>query len=410
MPVEIRTVAAGEFAAWVAVMLAAEHDTADPEPDAAFRRPAVDFARTLGAFDGTQVVGTLRSFPTRLTLPGGEVVANAITDVGVAPTHRRQGLLSAMMRRDLATAAERGEPVAILIASEAAIYGRYGFGCAADWAVWCLDPRRAVFAAPLDAPEEVRLELVDTATLRALGPQVYERYRRGQPGAIERTDRWWDIALDLVDQPRPVPRGSQWVLARAAAGEPVGYLRYHVDTRWEDTSPAGTLVVDELLATTPVAYARLWRYCCQVDLVTEVRAPLRPSTEALPWLLTDGRVARLTYRADGLWLRVLDVPRTLTARGYDQSGSLAIEVVDPAGIASGRWRLDAAAGQAECRSTSAAADVRLSVQALGAVTLGGVSVTTLYQAGLVRAQTPAALATADVLFRGRVPPWCNTVF
>jgi predicted acetyltransferase len=213
-----------------------------------------------------------------------------------------------------------------------------------------------------------------------------------------------------VDQPRPVPRGSQWVLAREAAGEPVGYLRYHVDMRWEDTSPAGTLVVDELLATTPAAYARLWRYCCQVDLVTEVRAPGRPSTEALPWLLTDGRVARLTYRADGLWLRVLDVPRTLTARGYDQSGSLTVEVVDPAGIASGRWRLDAASGQAECRSTSAAADVRLSVQALGAALLGGVSVTTLHQAGLVRAQTPAALATADGLFRGRVPPWCNTVF
>src|SRR5450759_3270980 len=275
MPVEIRAVAAEEFAAWVAVMLAAEHDDADPVPEAAFRRPAVDLARTLGGFDGDRVVATFRSFPTRLTVPGGEIAADAITDVGVASSHRRRGLLTAMMRRDLAAAGERGEPVAILIAAEAAIYGRYGFGCAADWGVWCLDPRRAEFSTSLAEPAEVGLEPLSAAALATVGPAVYERYRREQPGAIVRNERWWTIALDLVEQPRPVRR-QQIVLARSPAGEPVGYLRYHVDMRWEDNSPAGTLVVDELLATTPAAYARLWRYCCEVDLVTEVRAPARP--------------------------------------------------------------------------------------------------------------------------------------
>jgi predicted acetyltransferase len=369
----------------------------------------VDFARTLGAFDGTKVVGTLRSFPTRLTLPGAEVVADAITDVGVAPTHRRQGLLSAMMRRDLATAAERGEPVAILIASEAAIYGRYGFGCAADWAVWCLDPRRAVFAAPLDEPEGVRLERVDPATLRVLGPQVYERYRRKQPGAIERTDRWWDIALDLVDQPRPVPRGSQWVLARAAAGEPVGYLRYHVDAlgrhlagrhagrrRTARHHPRGVRPAVALLlpsgsrdrgpSPTPAQH--------RGPALAADRRPSRPADLPRRWPVAAGP----RRRADP------DRPSVRPSGHAHRRGRR------PGGIASGRWRLDAAAGQAECRSTSAAADLRLSVQALGAALLGGVGVTTLHQAGLVRAQTPAALATADVLFRGRVPPWCNTVF
>jgi predicted N-acetyltransferase YhbS len=172
MPVEIRAVAAEEFAAWVAVMLAAEHDDADPVPEAAFRRPAVDLARTLGGFDGDRVVATFRSFPTRLTVPGGEIAADAITDVGVASSHRRRGLLTAMMRRDLAAAVERGEPVAILIASEAAIYGRYGFGCAADWGVWCLEPRRAEFPTALAAPAEVGLEPLSAATLATVGPAV----------------------------------------------------------------------------------------------------------------------------------------------------------------------------------------------------------------------------------------------
>ena len=409
MPVEIRAVAAEEFAAWVAVMLAAEHDDADPVPEAAFRRPAVDLARTLGGFDGDRVVATFRSFPTRLTVPGGEIAADAITDVGVASSHRRRGLLTAMMRRDLAAAGERGEPVAILIASEAAIYGRYGFGCAADWGVWCLDPRRAEFPTALAAPAEVRLEPVSAAALATIGPAVYERYRREQPGAIVRNERWWTIALDLVEQPRPVRR-QQIVLARSPAGEPVGYLRYHVDMRWEDNFPAGTLVVDELLATTPAAYARLWRYCCEVDLVTEVRAPARPGTEALPWLLTDGRVARLTRRSDGLWVRVLDVARSLTARRYDREGSITVEVVDALGIAAGIWSLDASPAGADCHPTRATADLVLTVQALGAALLGGVGLTTLHQAGLVLEQAPGALATADGLLRSRVPPWCNTVF
>src|SRR5664280_536757 len=135
--------------------------------------------------------------------------------------------------------------------------------------------------------------------------------------------------------------------------------------RWEDNSPAGTLVVDELLATTPAAYARLWRYCCEVDLVTEVRAPARPGTEALPWLLTDGRVARLTRRSDGLWVRVLDVARSLTARRYDREGSITVEVVDPLGIAAGSWFLDASPAGADCHPTRATADLVLTVQCPG---------------------------------------------
>ncbi|HEY2429924.1 MAG TPA: GNAT family N-acetyltransferase, partial [Acidimicrobiales bacterium] len=282
--------------------------------DAEFRRPSLDLQRTHAAFDGGDVVGTARSFAAELTVPGGALLAvGAVTAVTVTATHRRRGLLTEMMRQQLATMARLGEPAAILIASESPIYGRFGYGPATEHA-------RIEVRVPavrfLDPPAAGTIRLCDAAEGRKEMPGVYERYRRRQPGAIDRSDRWWDVALGILPKPdAPKPDGEEFsALRRDASGTADGYVRYRIKEQWDDRSAASILEIDELVTATDEAYSELWRYCTGVDWVQTVRGGDRPVVEALPWLLADRRAVHQHARSDFIWVRLLDVPSALAAR------------------------------------------------------------------------------------------------
>ncbi len=168
------------------------------------------------------------------------------------------------------------------------------------------------------------------------------------------------------------PKGYR-ALYRSPQGVPEGYVRYGANQGWDSMRQTGELTVEELVATTPAAYERLWRYCCEVDLVTTVRAGDRPVDEALPWLLEDGRTVRQTGRFDFLWVRVLDVVAALSARRYAVEGRLVVDVVDPLGFAGGRYALEGGPSGAVCARTEQAAELTMPVEALGSMYLGGVS-------------------------------------
>jgi predicted acetyltransferase len=382
------------------------HETVDGWAE--FARPDLDLSRTIAAFDRDRVVGTLRSFASTLTVPGGAIVPSAaLTNVTVAPTHRRQGLLRRMLEPDLAAAKERGEPVGMLIAAEFPIYGRFGYGSAADHAGYEVDARTVQFTRPGTGT----VELVDAAELRKQAPTLYERLRHDQPGFIERDDRWWDRSLQIIMTPGDKPHKKAYLAVhRNDAGEPEGYLRYHTDGKWDVRRPDGTLEVDELVAVTPDAYARLWRYCCEVDWVAHVSAGDRRTTEALPWIVEDGRHVVQKWRADFLWVRILDVAAALSARTYLTSARVVLEVVDAQGLATGRFALDGGPDGASCAATGDAAQLTVTAEALGAAYLGGVALRTLAAAGQVDVHDDAALATADAMFRGTIDPWCSTWF
>ena len=254
------------------------------------------------------------------------------------------------------------------------------------------------------------VELTDLATLRKVGPALYEGVRARQPGAITRTERWWDLTCELVTYPGDDPFKGFVAIGRDAAGEPDGYVRYKVDGRWEDGRPASSMEVVELLAATPDAYARLWRYCCEVDWVATVKAPDRCHDEALPWLLADARVITRAEQWDFVWLRPLDVASLLSSRCYLTDGRVVLEVVDPGGLAGGRFALDGGPDGASCTATSESPGLTLGVGELGAVSLGDGSLRSLARAGRVDVHDPASLATADAMFRGAVAPWCTTWF
>jgi len=367
----------------------------------------VDLARTWGAVDDGRVVGTLRSFPTHLTVPGpAPVAAAALTNVTVAPTHRRRGLLTEMITADLRASAERGEPLGILIASEYPIYGRFGYGAAADMASYSIDTRSTRFRRPPVG----HVELVDRATLRHEAPALYDRFHDRQPGSIDRSPRWWDRALHQVEVPgADAPKGYA-ALYRSPQGEPEGYVRYQAKQRWDDMRPNGLLTVDELLATTSDAYRALWQFCCQVDLVSCVEAGNRSVDEALPWLLEDARTVRQSGRFDFLWVRILDVGAALTARRYGAEGRIVIEVVDPLGPAAGRYALDVGPDGASCTPSEHSAELTVPVASLGSLFLGGVAAATLHGAGRIDEHRPGALERAGAVFRSGPTPWCSTWF
>lgn len=407
MPLQIRKVTEDEFPSWLTVTSTAFFSELPSAEYTAFRREHSDLDRSWGAFDGEQPVATLRTFPCELTLPGGAVVAaDAVTSVTTLSTHRRQGALTAMMTASLEEATERGDVVSILIAARWPIYGRYGYGPATETTAFKIGTHNVVLpGAPVGS-----LAFTDGASARVVAEPVYDAYRRGQLGGIKRRAWIFDMDFGLVELKGHDLWKGYCVVHRDLDGRPDGYLRYHVDDTWHGFEPDCTLIVDDLIATTPAAYADLWRLCLTTDNVTTVTAADRSVDEPLRWLLNDGRAVKTEERSDFLWVRVLDVPSALSARRYLVEGRLVVEVDDPLGTTSGRYALDGGPGGATCARTEVSPDLTMTASALGAALLGGTRLGPRAGSGAVVEHTHGALATADAMFLAETTPWCNTTF
>ncbi|WP_338897483.1 GNAT family N-acetyltransferase [Streptomyces sp. TG1A-60] len=421
----VRPVTEDEIPAWLRALdtgFLRAHE-APAEQELKDRTAHIDPSRTLAAFDesrshpslrsteSTPVVATFRSFPQELTAVGGRPVpADAISNVTVSPTHRRRGLLTRMMTRDLTAAKARGDVVATLIAAEYPIYGRYGFG-PATWATeWTVDVPRAGLDPRWSGPADGgRVDLVDGAAVRALGPALHDRLRDAQPGAVSRDERWWRINTGDLRV-----HGSWtepfYAVYRSAAGEVEGLVSYAVDDTWQRKQPQNTAEVNWLIATAPAAERALWHYLCSIDWITRVRTGWRAPDDLLPHFLPDPRAASVTTQADWLWVRILDVVRALEARTYAGTGTLVLEVVDRDGFADGRYRLDAGPDGASCVPTSEDGDLALEASDLATLWLGDESAVRLSALGRVREQRKGAASMADALLRTSRRPWCPDVF
>lgn len=409
---DVRTVTEAEFEDWQRALSTGflQPPVMAAEQLEARRRQFVP-GRSLGAFDGGRCVATFRSFAQELTAVGGTpVAANAVSNVTVTPTHRRRGLLTRMMGRDLTAAKERGDVVATLIAAEYPIYGRYGFGPATWTTQWTVEVPRAGLDPRWSGPEDGgRIDLVDAEDVRKLGPELYERVRRAQPGAVGRDELWWQVNTGAVRF------GRQWTepfyaVYRSASGEVEGMVSYESDDNWHHKQPHDTVEVNWLTTVTPAAERALWRYLCSIDWITQVKSGWRGPDDLLPFFLPDPRAARVTEHADWLWVRILDVVRALEARAYDATGALVLEVVDRAGLAGGRYLLDASPDGASCTATTRDADLVLDVSELAPLWLGDESASRLAALGRVREERAGAARTADALLRTSRRPWCPDVF
>ncbi|MEV5986031.1 GNAT family N-acetyltransferase [Streptomyces sp. NPDC052051] len=412
--IDVRPVTEGDIPDWTrALNTGFLRSSASTEAEFADRGSYLVPSRTLGAFDDGRCVATFRSFAQELTAVGGRPVpADAISNVTVTATHRRRGLLTRMMALDLAAAKERGDVVATLIAAEYPIYGRYGFGPATHTAEWTVDVPRTGLDRHRPVPDDGgRIDLVDPAEVRKLGPELFERVRSAQPGAINRDDRWWRVNTGEIRLARAPWSEPFYAVHRAASGEVEGLAAYVCDDRWnDDKRPLNTATVKGLIATSPAAERALWHYLCSIDWITTVKSGYRAPDDLLPHLLPDPRAARLTTYADWLWVRVLDVQRALEARTYATSGTLVLDVVDEAGLAGGRYLLEAGPDGARCTRTDREAQLTLPVGELGTLWLGDESAVRLAALGRVREQQEGAALVADALLRTSRRPWCPDMF
>ncbi|NUQ98581.1 MAG: GNAT family N-acetyltransferase, partial [Streptomyces sp.] len=301
--------------------------------------------------------------------------------------------------------------VATLIAAEYPIYGRYGFGPATTAAEWTVDVLRTGLDPRWSGPDDGgRIDLVDPEDVRKLGPELHDRVRRTTPGAVTRSDWWWQLNTGAV---RVDPKWTEpfFAVYRAPDGEVEGLVAYEVDDKWGDAGqPLDTATVRGLDAATPAAERALWSYLCSIDWVTQVKSGHRAPDDLLPLLLPDPRSARITSQADWLWVRILDVVRALESRTYEGSGSLVLEVADHAGLAGGRYRLEASAQGASCTPTTQSAELTLGIAELGSLWLGDESVVRLAALGRVQEERAGAARVADALLRTSRRPWCPDMF
>ncbi len=371
----------------------------------------LELDRTVSAFDGDALVSTSANISMQLTVPGGRVIpAAGVTVVGVRPTHRRRGILTGMMARLLDDAQSRGEPLAILWASESRIYGRFGYGQAAPDESWEIEREHARFAYRPSSTGRVRM--LNQAEAEQRFPVAWERAREGRAGMTVRDERFWQDRFR--DRPWDREGGSGYFfVAHEPSGDPEaidGYAIYRIKGNWQQGSPQNEVILVELIAATDAAHADLWAYLLDLDLTATVRAHHRPADDPLPWMLADMR--RLTRRtADGLWLRILDVPATLAARTYGVDDRLTFELRDAFRAQNaGRYELHVAEGHGEAERSDAQPDLSLDVADLGAVYLGGVRPSVLARAGRIAEHVPGALTRADRLFATERAPWCPQFF
>ncbi len=414
----VRPVSPEEFDGFARVAMHAFHGSPFSEADRESALTRLEFDRTLAAFDGQEAVGSTAVYSFQLSVPGHRTLpAAGVTWVSVLPSHRRRGVLRSLMARQLADVRDRGEPLAVLWASETPIYPRYGYGCAMWHAEYTLHRGEGALAATGPADSRLRLRITDPAAALPELAKVYDAVLPHRPGFIARNEPWWRSATYDPVEERHGASPLHCVLAEDDGG-PRGYALYSGQDRWDETSlPDDVLRVRELMATDPAASAALWSDLLSRDLTGEFLVRRRPVDDPLLYLLADRRRARPRL-LDGLWARIIDVPGALAGRGYSAPVDVVIEVRDrliPANA--GRWRLSAAGvtaagvtATASCVPATAAPDVALDVSELGAAYLGGTRLGALAEAGLVTELRQGAVRQLSAAMSSDPAPWCPMGF
>ncbi|MHA7648606.1 GNAT family N-acetyltransferase [Mycobacterium sp. ML4] len=363
----------------------------------------LETGRLIGAFVEDQLVGTADAVTSRLTLPGGAIVDHAaVTHIGVLPSFTRRGLATGLVHHQLRDFAARGEVVATLRASEATIYGRYGYGVASSAQTVEVQTARAALRPDVATGGPVRL--LDATDAWDVLPRIYSDHRPARPGTIDRPPVWWQ-ARRLRSESSP---GPDYVAVHGPPGSESGFARYRpTDIEKWFISDQRTIVVEDFFAPTAGAYVGLLRFLFGLDLVDRVVFWMLPVDDPLPQLLLDRRAAKVTAVHDETWLRVIDVHRALAARSYSGDDSIIVSITDP---------LLQTNSAAFCITgdgadpTDQRPQLHVGIEGLGATLLGSASWRALAVAGLARAEDAAVLAAADRLFAVPDAPYAGFYF
>jgi predicted acetyltransferase len=397
---EFRTITESELDPFFVALSNAFGEAVPDEEEVAADRQLAELDRTFAAFDDGRIVGCAGVLSQQMVVPGGNTVPTAgVTLVGVLPTHRRRGILRELMDRMLTQAIERGEPVATLYASQAAIYGRFGFAPSARHLEFDVALDRISWAVE---PPPGRVRLVGRKEALPVMQAIYDRAIRQRAGGIVQDADVFPISFREPDKREEKPF---YAIREDADGEPDAFAIYRNKHRWPRGLPSVELKVQRLVSTTPEGSQAIWRYLFDVDLVSRVTAYARPADDPLLLQVEEPRALRPELD-DGLFLRALDLPAAWEARGYAADGVVTVEVTDQVRPdTGGTFELRVEDGAASCRRVEGASDVSCSIHAPGATYLGGTTWGAMAAAGRATEHTPGALAQLDAMFRTALAPW-----
>jgi predicted acetyltransferase len=378
---ELRAITDDEVPAFRDCVMTTFGEEGEVDPDGDRRlRALLPISQMWGMFDRGTIVATAGAFDLRIGMPGGgSLPCSGLTMVAVRPTHRRRGLLTQLMTRYLEDARARGYAIGGLWASEAVIYGRFGFSIGA-WGD-AIEVTGAQHLAIDGAGDGI--ELADEAFARELLPDIYARATAARPGVLRRSSPWWRERrfIEAPYQRRGASRRRHVLAMRD--GAPVGYVQYRQRGGFTDGRPSGKLEIIELVGVDARATASLWKYACATDLYPTVTWWNAPVDDPLIHLASD--VRRISRRRnETLWLRIENVGAVLAARGFDDSVALRV-------------------GE---RTYGRGPAVEVAPKALAALVMGATRATELAQAGLLTGDVMAA----ERAFITPVAPWCAEIF
>lgn len=366
----------------------------------------IEFDRSVLAYDGDREVGCASVFSLDLSVPGGTVPAAGVTWVGVVPTHRRRGVMTALMRSVHDAVHERAtEPLLVLWASKGSLYQRFGYGVGSHSYLATVPHHLRLAHGPRP---RLQVEQVTPADDRERTQAVYEAVRSGRPGMPEVTEAWHERN---VADPKDGRDGASSLRTYVVTdeGADVGYARLRYKHDWSQSFGDGTIDVRQMVCATPLAAATLYDLLLGSDLMQRSQVwNLAVDDPLLTWL-DDPKQVQL-HRRDQLYVRLTDVT-ALTRRDYSAPLDVVLEVHDAFHPWNdGQWHLQAGTDGCSCKRTTRPADVTADVGALGATYLGGVRWGTLALAGLVAEHRAGSLAALDAAFGWPIAPWCPFVF
>ncbi|WP_219465240.1 GNAT family N-acetyltransferase [Nonomuraea rhizosphaerae] len=369
-----------------------------------------EFDRTLAAFDGDVMAGVTAVFTFLMTVPGAQIPVAGVTAVSVLASHRRRGVLSALMRRQLSDVRDRGESVAALYASESVIYSRFGYGRAASEMGFSIAKSGSAFVGNAPADPSLRLRVVKPAEASGEFERLFASVVAARPGRYARGEHFWSAWLADEEFDREGYGQLRGLIAEDEGGVR-GYALFRIKARWDDDGvPSGVLKLHEVEAADPAAYALLWRSMLDRDLVARVEGA-RPVDDPILALLADPRQLRSSV-TDELWVRLVEVDKALTSRAYVSPVDVVIEVEDDVCPWNARrWRLSADASGSECKPVDDEPDLSLTASSLGSAYMGDSTVLTAQRdAGLLREHTPGSVRGLATAMSWSPKPWSGMTF
>jgi predicted acetyltransferase len=404
MAIDIRPLTVDDFPN--AMQLMARYFAVEPPGDRRITNAIEcwDPSRQFGAFDGGRIVAMAGVWPLSTTVPGGgRLQTLGLTRVGVAATHRRQGVLTALLRAQFDDSMRRGDVMSSLRASEATIYGRFGYGLAGNTAKHRIKTRDGAFAGPFHDPGSIRL--LEPSDVMSIVPAIYELVGRNHVGAINRPEGIWRNYLG--DFTKETFESARWIAVHVGTdGALDGYIDFEATDRDNWHNNGNLVTINDLIANDATTYAALWQFIFNYDLVGTIEADERPADEPIRYRLANPRALETIDVYDEQWVRLLDVDTTVRGRMYNHDRSVVVAVSDAfLPTNTGSYRLGANAGRTDDRP-----DLTLDVSMLGAAFLGGTSFASLAAAGRVTEHTGGAVELADSLCVSPAAPWCGSFF